>query len=197
MEYILAKYLPENAVGACFQLIKQHRIHLKIVNKRKTRHGDYRKLPNGQHMITINAGRNKYRFLITLIHEIAHLVAFEKFGTLIKPHGNEWKFTFQRLMTPFISPSIFPMQLLPVVSNHFENPTASSDIDPVLSIALKKFDQEENVSFVFELAIGSKFRLKDGRVFQKGKKRIKCYECTELNTGKKYIFQPHAEVEPV
>lgn len=197
MEYILAKYLPENAVSPCFDLIKHHKIHLKIVGTRKTRHGDYRQLPNGQHLITINAGSNKYRFLITLIHEIAHLLAFKKFGTLIKPHGEEWKFTFRQLMLPFISPSIFPSQLLQVVAHHFKNPTASSDIDPVLSIALKGFDKEETFDFVFELPIGSRFRTKDGRIFQKGKKRIKCYECIEIKTRKVYIFQPHAEVESI
>lgn len=193
----LAKYLPERAVAPCFELIKLHKVHLKIVDERKTRHGDYRQLPNGQHFITINAGNNKYRFLITLIHEIAHLVAFEKFGKLIKPHGNEWKYTFQRLMLPFISPSIFPEELLKAVANHFKNPMSSSDYDPILSIHLKKFDTESNRLFIFELPIGSVFRTQDGRIFTKGKKRIKCYECTEYQTNRKYIFQPHAEVEPV
>jgi predicted SprT family Zn-dependent metalloprotease len=47
---------------------------------------------NGKHEITVNSNLNKYKFLITLIHEISHLVAFEKFGRNIKPHGNEWIF---------------------------------------------------------------------------------------------------------
>lgn len=197
MQNILAKYLPENAISPCFELIKYHQIHLKIVNERKTRHGDYQQLPNGQHLITINAGSNKYRFLITLIHEIAHLLAFKKFGKSIKPHGNEWKYTFQQLMIPFISPNILPSKLLGIVANHFKNPSASSDIDPILTIALKDFDEEKSVIFVFEIPIGSIFRTKDGRIFQKGRKRIKCFECIEINTKKIYIFQPHAEVEPL
>ncbi|MDO5105131.1 SprT-like domain-containing protein [Capnocytophaga sp.] len=197
MVNILAKYVPENAVMPCFELIKFHSVHLKIVNERKTRHGDYQQLPGGQHLITVNAGSNKYRFLITLIHEIAHLVAFKKFGRLIKPHGKEWKYTFSGLMLPFIAPDIFPEPLLRVVANHFKNPTASSDIDPVLALALKDFDEETTADFIFELPIGTIFRIKDGRVFKKGKKRIKCFECTELASGKKYIFQPHAEVEPL
>ena len=197
MQNILAKYLPENAISPCFELIKYHQIHLKIVNERKTRHGDYQQLPNGQHLITINAGSNKYRFLITLIHEIAHLLALKKFGKSIKPHGNEWKYTFQQLMIPFISPNIFPSKLLGIVANHFKNPSASSDIDPILTIALKDFDKEKSVIFVFEIPIGSIFRTKDGRIFQKGRKRIKCFECIEINTKKIYIFQPHAEVKPL
>ena len=107
MNEILAKYLPENAVAPCFELIKANNIYLRIVNERKTRHGDYRQLPNGQHLITMNATANKYRFLITFIHEVAHLVAFERYGRLIKPHGNEWKYTFRQMMLPFIVPEVF------------------------------------------------------------------------------------------
>ena len=198
MNATLEKYLPERAVGPCFELIKNHGVHLKIVNHRVTRHGDYRRLPNGKHQITVNASLNQYRFLITLVHEIAHLVAFEKFGRFIKPHGKEWKQTFQHLMLPFIRPEIFPSQLLPFVANHFRNPKASSSTDSRLAIALRTFDAVERIkSYVFELSEGSTFRLYNGRVFKKGKKRTKRYECIELATGKLYLFQPNAEVEPV
>ena len=181
MKEILAKYLPENAVTPCFELIKANKIYLKIVNERKTRHGDYRQLPDGQHLITMNATANKYRFLITFIHEVAHLLAFEKYGKLIKPHGIEWKYTFQQLMKPFIIPEIFPQQLLSVLLRHFLNPMSSSDIDPVLAIALKQYDSGETVNFIYQLPIGSTFRIKDGRVFRKGQRRVKCYDCIELS----------------
>jgi len=117
---VLQKYLPEHSVAHCFELIKDNHVHLKIVNERITRHGDYRKDAQGYHLITVNASLNKYRFLMTLIHEIAHLVAFEKYGRRIKPHGEEWKITFQRLMVPFIRPEIFPHQLLPLLAKHLK-----------------------------------------------------------------------------
>lgn len=197
MESTLQKYLPELAVLPCFELIKAHRVHLKIVNHRVTRHGDYRRMPNGQHQITVNASLNKYRFLITLVHEIAHLVAFERFGKHIKPHGLEWKRTFQELMVPFIRPEIFPNALLPLIANHFKNPKASSSTDARLSIALKAFDVEQHTgtSYVFELPVGSVFRLYNGKRFKKGRKRVKRYECVEIGTGRLYLFQPNAEVE--
>ena len=76
MKEILARYIPERALEPAFQLIVKCNVHLKIVNERVTRHGVYRKTPDGRHQITVNSSLNKYRFLITLIHEIAHLVAF-------------------------------------------------------------------------------------------------------------------------
>lgn len=196
MNTTLQKYLPDRAVEPCFELIKTHGVHLKIVNHRVTRHGDYRRLPNGLHQITVNASLNQYRFLITLVHEIAHLVAFENYGRRILPHGVEWKRTFQHLMVPFIRPEVFPSQLLPIIANHFKNPKASSSTDARLSIALKAFDEEERQgSYVYELPKGSIFRLYNGKLFRKGDKKVKRYECVELSTGRLYLFQPNAEVE--
>ncbi len=197
MRETLTPYLPERAVEPVCGLIKQHEIYLKIVRERKTRHGDYRLLKNGQHQITINANLNKYRFLITLIHEVAHLLTFARYGQRVKPHGREWKHTFQHLMLPFIKPDIFPTDLLPLIARHFQNPRASSDTDAQLSIALKSYDSKpnSNKNYIFEIPSGSTFSIYNGKIFKKGRKRVKRYECKELSTGKIYIFQPNAEVE--
>jgi len=197
VEAILKKYLPETAVKPCFELIREFGVHLKIVRERVTRHGDYRRMPDGRHLITVNASGNPYRFLITLIHEIAHLVAFEKYGRRIKPHGREWKTTFQHLMVPFIRPEVFPTELLPLLAHHFRNPKASSSTDAHLAIALKGYDavQHSERSYVFEVPMGSIFRIYNGKLFKKGNKRTKRYECIELATGRLYLFQPNAEVE--
>jgi len=188
--------LPERAVDPAFDLITENAVHLKIVNERKTRHGDYRN-QNGINQITVNANLNPYRFLITLVHEIAHAIAFEKYGRFIKPHGKEWKFTFQQLMLPFIQPAIFPSHLLPLLANHFRNPKASSDTDARLSVALKEFDAQNNKNYIFEIPYGSIFRTSNGKVFKKDRKRTKRYECLEVSSGRTYIFQPNVEVELV
>jgi hypothetical protein len=192
----LSKYLPEHAVKPVFELIVANQVHLKIVNERVTRHGDYRKGLTGKHEITVNANLNKYRFLITLVHEISHLVAFEKFGRNIKPHGQEWKYSFQRLMIPFIRPEIFPHSVLPLVANHFRNPTASSDSDARLSFALKQFDErKQDIHYIHEVPNGSLFRIKNGRIFKKQGLRVKRYECLEVKTGRLFLFNANAEVE--
>ncbi|HEY4628540.1 MAG TPA: SprT-like domain-containing protein [Flavobacterium sp.] len=195
MSETLSKYLPEHAVKPVFELIVANQVHLKIVNERQTRHGDYRKGLSGKHEITVNSNLNKYKFLITLIHEISHLVAFEKFGRNIKPHGNEWKYSFQRLMIPYIRPEIFPNQLLPLLARHFKNPTASSDTDATLALALKQFDQQNDKNYVFEIPYGSVFRIQNGKIFKKIAIRTKRFECLEMSSGKTYLFNPNAEVE--
>lgn len=192
----LKPYLPEEAAGPVFELIKKHRVHLKIVNKRRTKHGDYKPMANGGHQITVNSEGNPYRFLITTLHEIAHLVAFEKYGKKIKPHGAEWKLTFQYLVLPYLRPEIFPPDILPVVARHFKNPTASSDTDLKMSQALRRYDPGTDKNYIFELPIGIHFKVQE-RLFKKGKQRTKRFECLEVSTGKIYLFHPHAEVETV
>ncbi|KOS07613.1 metallopeptidase [Flavobacterium akiainvivens] len=196
MTDVLAKYIPEHAVAPVFELIKHYGVHLKIVNERVTRHGDYHRDASGYHRITVNASLNKYRFLITLVHEIAHLAAFEKFGRNIKPHGDEWKLTFRNLMVPFIRPEIFPNHLLPLLARHFRNPKASSDTDATLSLALKQFDEKEgDKHYIFQVPYGALFRIHNGKIFKKGAQRVKRFECEEVSTGRMFLFNPNAEVE--
>lgn len=177
------------------ELIALSRASIKVVNERKTRHGDYRKMPNGTHQITINGNLNPYRFLITLIHELAHLLAYKKYGYSIKPHGREWKHTFQQLMLPFIRPEIFPAELLPPLALHFKNPKASSDTDTRLSLALKSYDPPNDKNFIFEIPEGGLFRLYNGKVFRRGTRRTKRFECVEVASGRVYLFNPNAEVD--
>lgn len=192
---MLQQYIPEQAVSLIENLLQHDNLSVLVKNERKTRHGDYKRLPNGKHQITINSNLNNYRFLITLIHEIAHFETYKAFGRTVKPHGIEWKRTFQRLMLPFLNPEVFPNNLLPLLANHFKNPKASSDTDLHLSLALKQFDETNNLNYVFELLLGQEFRLYNGKIFKKGNKRRKRYECTEVKTGKMYLFNPNAEVE--
>ena len=195
MQQTLFQYIPKEAKSLIQDLINKDNLVVKIKEERKTRHGDYRMLPNGKHKITINSNLNPYRFLITLIHEIAHLEAYQKYGRFIKPHGKEWKTTFQHLILPFLRPEIFPNNLLPLLAKHFKNPKASSDTDTNLALALKQYDEENDKIFIFEIKEGVTFKLYNGRIFKKGAKRRKRYECLEISSGKLYLFNPNAEVE--
>lgn len=197
MSNTLLNFIPPESILQIEALLANDNLIVKVKNERKTKHGDYRQLPNGKHQITVNANLNPYRFLITLIHEIAHFEAYNKYGRYIKPHGREWKRTFQHLMLPFLRPEVFPAKLLPLLAKHFKNPKASSDTDAPLALALKGFDESNDKTFVFEVPLNRAFKLYNGRVFKRGNKRRKRYECVEVNTGKLYLFNPNAEVEVI
>jgi hypothetical protein len=189
----LAKYLPENAFVLVMPLLENHPCHLKIVKNRKTKHGDFKKLNDNKYQITINNDLNEYRFLLTLIHEISHLVTYKKYKK-VKPHGTEWKRIFQHLMLPFVNPNVYPKEILSPLAKYLINPKASTDADVILSLALKQFDEKTNKSFIFEIPIDSKFT-HNSRIFVRGSKRRTRYECLELRTNKKFLFHQNAEVD--
>ena len=195
MKNQLQTYIPDAAFAKVKVLLDHDNLTVIVKNERKTRHGDYRRLPNNKHQITVNNNLNTYRFLITLIHEIAHFETYKSFGRQIKPHGIEWKRTFQHLMLPFIHPDVFPNHLLPLLARHFKNPKASSDTDVVLSAALKKYDPENDLIFVSDISLETVFKMPNGRIFKRGLMRRKRIECVEVSSGKMYLFHPNAEVE--
>jgi len=189
---ILSKYLPEKSVELVIELLEKDPCHLKIVNNRKTKHGDFKKFPNGDYQITINNDLNVYRFLLTLIHEIAHLVTYKN-NKRVKPHGIEWKRNFQHLMLPFVNPEIYPKEILPYLAQYLINPKASTDTDVKSSLALKQFDEKTNKNYIFEIPLASKFT-HNNKVFVRGEKRRTRYECVEVYTDRKYLFHANAEV---
>jgi hypothetical protein len=195
MELIKLKaYVPEAALDQVLTLFDRENLRLEVVPSRVTRHGDYRQMPHGGHVITINHGENQYRFLLTLIHELAHFRAYTEFGRRIKPHGIQWKNTFRDLMFPFLRPEVFPEPVLRPLALYLKNPKASSDSDLSLTLALKSFDPPSQKKYIFEIPEGRKFESQRGRIFIMGTKRAKRFMCTEVNGGRVYLFQPHVSV---
>ena len=186
------KYIPEHAIHLVQSLIEKHKINLKIVNQRHTKHGDFRQLANGEFQITINNTLNPFQFLLTLIHEIAHHITFKKYGK-IQPHGKEWKQQFQHLMLPFLHPTIFPNPMLIPLAHYLKNPKASTDSDIKLSLALKGNKAENGKNFVFESPLNSTFVVKN-KMDRKGKKRKTRIECLQLTTNRMYLFNQNTEV---
>jgi hypothetical protein len=189
----LEKYIPENAIPLVDELLKKNPITIKIVNKRTTKHGDFRKNKDGLMQITINNSLNKYQFLLTLIHEIAHFVTHQQYK-IVKPHGKEWKQNFQHLMLPFLQPTIFPLQLLPYLAKYLKNPKASTGADVNLTFQLNKYNKTSNKKFIYEIPEGSIFSFKN-KNYKKGIKRRTRYECIEIASKKVYLFNQNAEIK--
>ena len=94
----LEKYLPEGTLPFLKQWFADYTIHIKITKNRNSKLGDYRKLRDLSHEITINSTLAPQLFFFVLTHELAHLIAFEKFGRRISAHGSEWKITFRNML---------------------------------------------------------------------------------------------------
>jgi SprT protein len=174
-------------------------VQLTVTRSRSTVLGDYRHAHAGKnHRISVNGDLNKYSFLITLLHEIAHLITFEKHGNRVQPHGQEWKLLFGNLLTVFIQKNIFPDDVQQTLLRSISNPAASSCGDEKLLRVLKKYDErKEGIYFVEQIPQGEKFIIKGNRIFEKGEKIRKRFKCKEIATGKWYLFSPVSEVMKV
>ena len=195
----LQEYLPPNTYEPVLHYLHYYKVHLTVARERKSILGDYRHRHGSQtHRISVNGNLNPYAFLVTLLHELAHLLTFEKWGNRVAAHGREWKDVFGQLLAQFIEHDVFPQDIKTVLLQSLQNPAASSCADEALLRILKKYDEPKNgVRFVEDLPDGTVFQTHDGRVFQKGERVRKRFRCVELATRRLYLFSPVYEVTPV
>ncbi len=192
---ILHKYIPEKAVPQISEWIYKFDFKLKIKKSRSSKYGDYRPpVKGGNHLITINYDMNKYAFLITLVHEIAHLSTFNKHKDNVKPHGEEWKLHYKLLMQQFLIPEIFPVDIITALRKYMNNPGASSCSDTNLLRILKNYDNRIHTVLLEDVPLGTTFSYNDNRHFIKGPQSRKRIKCKEVSTNAVYLFNPVTEV---
>ena len=195
----LNSFLPPGTYHAVEEYLRCYKIHLTVTRHRKSILGDYRHRTHfTNHRISINGGLNKFSFLITLLHEIAHLLTFEKHGNKVMAHGNEWKTIYGSLLKQFVENKIFPGDIEKELLISLKNPAASSCAEDDLIRVLRKYDTNINgFKLVEEIPVNGLFKLDDGKVFKKGEKQRKRFKCEEVRTGKVYLFSPVYEVQIV
>ena len=193
----LQDYLPENSSDDVLYYLNHYKVQLTITRQRQTVLGDYRHAyKEKSHRISVNGNLNKYSFLITLLHELAHLFTFDQHGNKVQPHGTEWKQAFGNILSKFLIKKTFPADIEIALQKTLKNPAASSCGDMQLLRTLRNYDaKKENNLLVEQLPFGSKFSIKGGRVFVKNEKVRTRYKCLELATNKYYLFNGLYEVE--
>ncbi len=193
----LQDFLPPNTYEPVTAYLHHYRVHLTVARERKSILGDYRHRTHGKnHRISVNGNLNRYAFLITLLHELAHLLSFENFGNRIAPHGREWKQVFGQLLAQFIEHNVFPDDITKALKQSLHDPAASSCSDEDLLRVLKRYDEKDkHLVFVESIPEGALFKTHDGKVFKKGERIRKRYKCEEVNTKKIYLFSPIYEAE--
>lgn len=195
----LQNYLPAEAAAPALALLERYKVHLTITKERKSVLGDYRHAHNNAaHRISVNGNLNPYAFLITLVHELAHLVTFLEYGNRIQAHGREWKHVYKLLLLQFLEMKIFPADILASLTSSLNNLPASSCADEGLMRVLRHYDKKQDgMLLVEELPEGALFTLNDGKIFKKGQQLRKRFQCVEIKTGKLYLFSPIYEVKKV
>jgi hypothetical protein len=198
---ILEMHMPPAAVSYSLSLWENVPFSFKVQRPRASKLGDFRYRKDRKiQTITINSDLNPFQFLLTYIHEVAHLYTFENHGFAPAPHGIEWKRKFQSLMAPMLSDAVFPKDILIPLRHHMANPSASSARDLFLMKEMSKYDRPTSGKveeiFLSDLSTGRQFLL-SGRKFQKGETRRTRVLCEEVDSGRKYLVSRLAKVEPL
>jgi len=193
----LKQYLPEGSFEDVLRYLLHYKVQLTVTRQRQSILGDYRHAHAGKnHRISVNRNLNAYSFLITLLHELAHLFTYERFGNRVPSHGKEWKQEFGKILVEFLSKNIFPDDVANTLARSLHNPAASSCADEHLLRVLKKYDPVKIGHVLIEqLTPGNLFKIKGDRIFKKGEKIRKRHKCMELSTAKWYLFSGVYEVE--
>jgi SprT protein len=206
MRKVLEPHLPEESISFIIDWLINQKVQLRISNSRTTKLGDYRPpRPGCIPRISVNHNLNKYSFLITLVHEMAHhmvMKTMEDKHSVIsfrrrkrpKPHGSEWQSCYNSLMDPFMNPAVFPQDIIEVMKQYLENPKASTTADQKLFRILRKYDIPDGSEYIDKLPFDAVFHLRNGRSFRKKEKMRKRYRCISVDNGRIYLFNPMAQV---
>ena len=193
---VFEKFTPAPAVSYCNYLYNKLGFVFKVRKARATKLGDYRHDRQlNTYTLSINNDLNPYAFLITYLHEVAHLMANRKYGSHLQPHGKEWKDCFREVARPILNNTVFTPQMLAVLEKHLKNPKATHCSDPALYEALRSYDQDSDKILLKEVSSYALFEFKK-RTFRKLCKKRTRYVCEEIPDKKNYLISEWAEVKP-
>jgi hypothetical protein len=194
LEHILVKHVPAGAVSYCLALWDRSSFEFTLSKVRQSKVGDFICRSGNTPEITINSDLHAYLFLITYVHEVAHLQAY-RINQRAEPHGQTWKDAFARLIQPVLTIEVFPERLLNQLIKHIENPKASTFSDTRLTQLLREHDPKwRSATQLSEIPEGSLFGLR-GKWFRKGALRRTRFLCMEVRTRRKFLVPADHPVE--
>ncbi len=186
-------HFPPKVAEYCFQLWEDNPFEFIVSKSRDSKLGDYRFSPSKGHQITVNHNLNSYAFLVTYLHEVAHLLTYQQFKNKVLPHGEEWKKAFFDVFEPLLEVELLPVELIHVLKKYLKNPSASSTGHSPLVEILRTYDERVSTVSLHHLEEGQEFLLKNLCLI-KGKLRRTRYFCKEANTSKLYLVAKNAQV---
>lgn len=189
---VLEKFLPENTLSYLKVWFGSYPCHLKITKNRNSKLGDYRKLPDKSHQITINGTLEPQLFFFVLTHELAHLIAFEKYGRRISPHGAEWKQTFREMLLESLT--VYAEDLRPIIQKFSKSPKANFMASPDLVKYFHVPKEDDEQTFIENLKKGELFEYKK-EIFVIEETTKKRYLCKNIKSSRKYYFRNLAQVK--
>ena len=196
-QQLFRAHVPTAAVAYCATLHQAYAFDFVVSRPRRSKWGDYRYRRSSRgvrHTISVNGNLNPYAFLITYLHEVAHLRAFQQHGFRIAPHGPAWKRCFRQLLVPVLSETVFPDDVLVTLRCYARNPRASTGGDGPLTKALQGYDPPSDQVPLSSLPTGAQFQFR-GRTYEKQRVRRTRALCEEVTSRRQYLILETTLVE--
>ena len=203
---VIRQHLPHAAWRYVHDLLRECPVEVRVVPHRATKLGDHRPPSRNEpwHRITMNEDLNEYAFLVTLLHEVAHLRVSTKRkegakrGEGVKrepPHGRGWQREFAAVIDPIIEGSMVPRDLAVALTASLQRPRAATCSDRKLLLALSHFDSgNDQFLYVEQLEVGEWFQMQNGRRFVLGNRLRSRYQCIEVESGVEFRIHSLARV---
>lgn len=194
----LKSFLPAGFENLVSELIVTSKVRFKIVKPRASKLGDFRgSFGEEPSQITVNGDLNPYQFLVTTLHEFAHLRVFNVHHHRVKAHGTEWKVAYRDLILEAIELRLLPSDIESALLESLLRTKASSCSDTQLYMALSAYDTpKEDEVFLHNLSKNSIFAL-NGRKFKKGDLRRKRYLCEDIDNQRYYLIHSISKVKQI
>ena len=144
------------------------------------------------HQITVNGTLEPQLFFFVLTHELAHLIAFEKYGRRISPHGAEWKQTFREMLLESLT--VYAEDLRPIIQKFSKSPKANFMASPELVKYFHVPKEDDEQTFIENLKKGELFEYKK-EIFVIEETTKKRYLCKNIKSSRKYYFRNLAQVK--
>lgn len=200
---LFEKHVPLAAVAYCYHLWQQYPFTFRVTRPRQTKLGDFRAevRPGAPlavaYTITVNNNLNSSAFLITYLHEVAHLLVYQTKRRQVKPHGPAWQKAFREVMQPVLNGTVFPDSVLLPLTHYLQRPAASTGAHTALATALRQLDTAPaDQHLLIDLPEGAGFRFLE-KEYIRGMKRRTRIVCTDKQTGSKVSVWAHVWVEKV
>ena len=187
------RYIPKNSIEKINFWTSKTNSTIRVSKKRFTKLGDF-KVISDKLYISVNKDLNKYAFLLTLTHELAHAFTYINYKNTVLPHGKEWKNIFQYMLLELLEIPFFPQDITTYLKIYAKNPKASTLSDINLYRALSNYDQIKSIT-ISDIPRGKKFTVHNECIYTKGddlRKNIKCYN---NNNGRIYLFHPLTKIK--
>lgn len=196
IEKKLSPKLPNGTAVVVASWIVNFKVIFVISKPRRSKLGDFRAGTKGKAArISVNGDLHPYAFLITTVHEFAHLGCYLKHGGKVAPHGKEWKGIYSDMLRLFVDKGVFPPDLTKSLRLHLAQPTASSCSCQILSRALAEYDSKEG-QFLSTLSPHDSFEFR-GEIYRYTLLRRTKILCDRLSDGKQYLISSQAKVNPL